>query len=541
MKKTIVIAGVCIFSPVVLSNLVYAQGAWINGEGCYCGIHPWTPVTYECKGSGSLLEKAETLAQAEYWNRYAGIFDPCVDTGMGAPENGRNEVNTFITPTQARNTYGMVLDSDTYGVMLNYPNPTFGIFNDCRDTSFINCGAFIETDVLLNAGFSGGWTTDPTNFTKALVQTTALHEIGHSWGAHHVFNLSGYAANAYSCMNYMSDYGGRYVTRMDANTIRDAYSNRERSVTDFGVYPLSYWQGQYAEDYASTYKTSYSPQDPITINPITVQNCGVSSSANLRVSFYLSADSVISSSDSLIGSLSWNADNPFPVNGEWTGQGKFFVPDVGRGYYYVGAIITNWGNEDSVTQNNKCVLVDVQHINGDEFPINLRRIYVTNWYPRLPTTPVPTPKPTSPPTCEEECVSWCDDNYVELSVSLTLSWDCSFSDVDYYGVPVNVFLALIQDPVVTDDASTTGQALAGGAVYLFTDKLSGNYLFRGRVHEPTWSYVSFPPVDISGSFDLRISAPPGNYVFATAFVNALTGSFIRSDLQVENSNRFTIR
>ncbi|MEJ2744903.1 MAG: hypothetical protein P8123_04350 [bacterium] len=147
------------------------------------------------------------------------------------------------------------------------------------------------------------------------------------------------------------------------------------------------------------------------------------------------------------------------------------------------------------------------------------------------------------------CVSWCGDNYVELNVNPTsmvsggqhtLSWDCSFSDANYYGDPVNVFMALIRDPVVTDGPSTVNEALAGGAVYLFYRGFSNSYRYRGKLRGPTWKGVAFPPLPTSGAFRITLSAPPGEYVWATAFVDAATGRFIRTGEPVENSNPFTI-
>lgn len=545
MKKAILVSGVCVIGLVAFSGIVHAQGAVINQEGCYCGRHPWPPVAYEVKGSGSYLERAETLAQMDYWNRYANIFDPCLESGTGAPNNGINEVSTFITAANAWSSYGVNFDSNDYGIAIFFPLSSFGVFNECKDFSAINCGNFTESDVLLNANFAGGWTTDPADFSKALVQTTALHEVGHSWGAHHVFTLPA-KSNSYSCMNYMFDYGGRYVTRMDANTIRDAYSNQERTVTDFGVLPLSYGNNKYAESYA-TATSPVSAGGSITVGPITVQNCGTSSSTGVKVSFYLSTDTVITSSDSLIGSLSWNTDPWFPVNSEWSDSWLFpsGVPNVGQGWYYVGAIVTNFGSEDPVEQNNRCLFVE----SGANGPTKLRRVWVTNGFPQGNATPVPTPKPTAVPDCP--CTSWCDDNYVELSVSpssissggtLTLNYDCSFSDVSYYNVPVNVYLALIKDPVITDDTSSTGQALAGGTVYMWEKGLRSNYIWRGRLGEPTWSWVKFPgTISTSGALNIQLTAPPGTYVWATAFVYAATGQFLRPGLEVENSNLFNIQ
>jgi hypothetical protein len=527
MKRAILVAALCVCCLSVSPTALRAQGAWVNYEGCYCGTYPLPPVRFEVIGSGTEAERSWAAAQMSYWNEYANIFDPCVDVGKGAPNNGKNELVVFMSPADAASIYGVTFGSDDYGITILIPESSFGYFNQCRDFSAIGCGGFTETDILVNAGFSSPWTTDPYNFNGALVQATALHELGHAWGAHHVFDLSGYSENAYSCMNYMSDYGERFVTRMDANTIRYSYSGREQSATDFGVFPLSYGQGQYAETYANV-TSSVVPGGTITIGPITVHNCGTSAESNVRVSFYLSTDTVITSSDYLVGWLDWAS---FPLNSQWSGYaGPLVVQNVPNGYYYVGGIVTVWGSEDAVTQNNRMLLADVT---GSK---SLRRVQVYNSF----NSPIPAPEATpSAPSFGDCCVVWCGNNYVELDTSpssivsggaLTLNYECSFSDVDYYGVPVNIYLALIKDPTTSNGPSTTGQALSGGTVYLWHRGMRSSYVYKGRVQEPTWSYVSFPPQPTSGALNMRLTAPSGTYCWATAFVNAQTGQFIRTDL-----------
>ena len=154
----------------------------------------------------------------------------------------------------------------------------------------------------------------------------------------------------------------------------------------------------------------------------------------------------------------------------------------------------------------------------------------------------PTPTPTPLP------------NYINLTANpvsfnpgegVTLGWTCDFSRWNYEGIPVNIYLAAIKSPKVIDAPSSVKDALAGGIVYLAGAKLKSVYVYRGKVKEPTWSNVSFPPVKTAGSFTIRTPNNPaiaGDYVFATAFIKADGRGFVRDDgLPVENSNLFSIR
>jgi hypothetical protein len=110
---------------------------------------------------------------------------------------------------------------------------------------------------------------------------------------------------------------------------------------------------------------------------------------------------------------------------------------------------------------------------------------------------------------------------------------------------VDVYLAAIRNPRVQVVPSSVSDALAGGAVYLYGPGMKSIYQYKGRVGQPTYSNVAFPPVATAGS--IRITTPTsssfrGDYVFATAFVRCDTRTFVRTDGKpVENSNLFIIR
>ena len=529
MKKTILATAICILGLGALSIPAYAQSGWVNYEGCYCGYYPSPPVSFVSKGSGTYSEKSATADQMTYWDKYANIFNSSIGYGLGAPNNGINEVNTFITPAESWSIYGIPLGTGDYGYTVIIPGDNFGVFNDCRHFSSSHCGAFTETDIIINANYPTGWTTDPKDFNRALVQATALHELGHAWGAHHVFDLTDYAANAFSVMNYAPDTVLMYAARMDANTIRAEYAGRAQAVTDVGIFPFTYGQGQYAQTY-TTASSDAAVGSSLSIGAFTLQNLGTTTASNVVITFYLSQDTTLDDDDCSIGTAIYSSISP---NTEYrvTGTSLPVPASIGNGWYYIGAKVRVNGSEDSVTENNGFML-----LNGTSSGvIGFRQVQI--WGSSIPY----------PTDCA--CVSWCGDNYVELNVEptttvsggwLQLSWDCSFSDVDYYGVPVNVFLALIKDPVVSGGPSTIGEALSGGAVYLFYRGFSSNYLFHGKLRGPTWRNAAFPPVPTSAAFNITLQAPRGTYVWATAFANAATGEFIRTDQPVENSNSFTI-
>ena len=140
-------------------------------------------------------------------------------------------------------------------------------------------------------------------------------------------------------------------------------------------------------------------------------------------------------------------------------------------------------------------------------------------------------------------------NYINLTVSpwftspggtVTLSYSCDFGTYGYQGAAVDVYLALIRDPVAVNAPSSVADVLAGGAVYFFDDR--ARELYTGALRGPTWSGVAFPPVAASGTLTVTLPAVPGDYVLATAFRYAGTTIYVRSDgLPVENSPVFSVR
>jgi hypothetical protein len=331
-----------------------ADSGWVNNQGCYCGTYNPYPVNYISRGCGTEAERNASRDQMSYWNLYSTIYTPSVSTGLGAPGNGSNEVNTFITESDASTIYGYTMSSSLYGVAIIQPDANFGNFDECDDFDAAGCDDFTETDVLINSAFSNGWTIDPNNYCgPALIQTTALHEIGHTWGAHHVFTLTAFG-DSYSTMNYINDDSGRFVTRMDANTIRAAYPATAKTVTDVAIFPFIFGNAQYGETYASVSPTNVSAGGSITVSNYLIQNIGTNAAADTVVSFYLSTDTTITSGDILLGTADFTT---LAVNADSDQSATLTIPgSVADGVYYIGAIVTVGGSEDSITINNRFII-----------------------------------------------------------------------------------------------------------------------------------------------------------------------------------------
>ncbi|MDD5556703.1 MAG: hypothetical protein PHN82_05565 [bacterium] len=157
--------------------------------------------------------------------------------------------------------------------------------------------------------------------------------------------------------------------------------------------------------------------------------------------------------------------------------------------------------------------------------------------------PEPGPGPT--PVPGTNCINLAaGPPVVAPGGSVTLAFSALAGRYGFVGVPLDVYVAAIRDPIAVGKPSTVDDALGGGAVYLFGPNMAGAYLYTGRVRGPAFTNVAFNEAVATGS--LRVAVPPssaytGTYVFAAALVNRATGQFVRLDLPVENSNAFEVR
>ena len=141
-------------------------------------------------------------------------------------------------------------------------------------------------------------------------------------------------------------------------------------------------------------------------------------------------------------------------------------------------------------------------------------------------------------------------NYVDLEASkvnliggVRLTYRCDFSTYDYQGVAVDIYLAAIHDPIISDGPSSVSDLLSSGGVQLFRPGMRSTYTFTGRFALPTFSNVVFPPAPTDGSLvidTVSTNTYEGNYALAAVFTHHGSADFIRTDgFPAANSNTFT--
>ena len=349
------------FGVAALPSLLLAQAnsGQVNGEGCWCGYGTGMPRKLYIRGKSISAEMKQAAADAiNEWNRYAKVLDVEVDTTdtLGKPTNEKDDVNILINPEDSFSIYGTTLAPDIFGVSRSRPKENFeGDFNECRDYVSTRCGPFIESDVLVNGAYSSGWTADWFAFgddkkssNQAIVHATAIHEEGHSLGLHHVFDLPG-KKTSFSVMNYADDDAAKWVTRMDANTIRAEYPNQAVTLTDVGVFPFVYGNGQWAQSYATLRTSSVTPGQSFALDTWTLENIGTKEASAVEVRFFAwltNTRKYPEPSDVPLGSVTF-ASVPVNTHAEYSGTPLTVPAGTAAGEYNVGAIVTVGGAEDS--------------------------------------------------------------------------------------------------------------------------------------------------------------------------------------------------
>ena len=361
MRGTSSLAVLAFVAALVPSRLAAQQASgWVNGEGCWCGYQTGMPRDFVVRGKSSSLATKQAAADSiALWNRFANVVALSVDpsSGLGKPGNGINEVNVLIGNEDALSVYGLAMDPGLLGFSFVQPMASFGPFNVCRDFDPTDCGPIAEADVLLNGSSAFGWTDDwfasgfdLTYRYPAVVQAIAPHEVGHSLGLHHVFNLPG-KPTSFSTMTYANHDVMKFLTRMDANTIRAEYPNQAVPLTDVGVFPFVYGNGGYAQSYATLRlrSTSVIAGEAFALDKWTLENIGTKEASAVEVRFYAwpaGSRKYPEPSDVPLGSVTF-ASVPVNTHAEYSGTPLTVPAGTAAGEYNVGAIVTVGGAEDS--------------------------------------------------------------------------------------------------------------------------------------------------------------------------------------------------
>ncbi|HSP16332.1 MAG TPA: hypothetical protein VLV78_16410 [Thermoanaerobaculia bacterium] len=342
MKRILVLAFCLLFSVAL------AQAARV--DGCACGIPSQVPTPWAIRHVDPIAQQA-AMEAFTMWNQYVDVLRPVLQTGNFTFGNGVSEIY-FVDLSDVLGMDG----ASFLGYTPSLPDTAFGNFNECPVPAGTPCGgAITEADVMMNNTFPWQMTRPGLGQAAAYYQATATHELGHGMGFHHNW------AN-YSEMNYLPHFA-RFVSRTDVLAARKQFPAQTRPVIDLATYPFTYNEnGQTGGDdasnaiaTASVSPSSVAPGGTITIKNWTVENLSNSAVANVRLRFYLSTDTNITTSDTFFAYFYWD-----PSLNTWSDDPvgfQFKIPtNLPNGQYYLGAIVGTGDDPnfhaDNFTYNN---------------------------------------------------------------------------------------------------------------------------------------------------------------------------------------------
>ena len=211
----------------LLSDDLHPQYAFLWAPPHIPSIYNIPPLLYGADNWGGTFEYS--LAD---WNRYAAdIFLIFIEADDSFGINDRNDV-AFTDDATFMSVYGFTPITGWLGIAVMFNSSR----SDIRDNEMI-----FESDVIFNLGVS--WTLDfQTAYQNDNIwyfRSTAIHEIGHTFGREHQFTDNA-SAQWHSVMNYPPagslDTEFYTVFMDDAESARAAYPEIAVPINDMGVY-----------------------------------------------------------------------------------------------------------------------------------------------------------------------------------------------------------------------------------------------------------------------------------------------------------------
>jgi len=280
------------------------------------------------------------------WNVYCNIFQVMTATGNWAWENNRFDMCGFPTNQTMIDQFGAGWGANTLAICWR---------------RWDNSG-ILEADIAVNPAFS--WTTTPfaaySNTNLHYLPQTMTHEVGHSWGLDHQFNVL-------STMNYLPHRFRSYdlLFMDDILAVRHAFPAQSVNRTDLGVYLFNANGFQSAIE-STVSQTNVVTGSNVTIGNIVIENIGTSNSVAPTLDWYLVPTIGSWSGNYYVGSTTHGSLN----SGNWflTSRTLTIPAGIPNGTYYFAAFVTN--ANDSVGSNNSSWLSRQIFVQNPTPPVN---------------------------------------------------------------------------------------------------------------------------------------------------------------------------